>query len=92
MDEISMNSDVLGSDSDEKSADEWEGWPPPGTRVRVPHKNSTIEGEVISHRRTWHAREQVARVRIYMPIGTEPYKMAPVYVPFGREALEVIEE
>jgi hypothetical protein len=75
-----------------ESADEWEGWPEPGTRVRVPHMWSTIEGEVISRYWTWITRQQVADVRVYLPVSIEPDEMRAVDVPFGLEALEVISE
>jgi hypothetical protein len=53
---------------------------------------STIEGEVISRYRNWFSRQQVADVRVYLPVSIEPDEMRAVDVPFGLEALEVISE
>ena len=75
-----------------ESSDEWAGWPEPGTRVRVPHMWSTVEGEVISRYWTWLSRQQVADVRVYLPVSIEPDEMRAVDVPFGLEALEVISD
>ena len=52
--------------------DEWAGWPPLGTRVRVPFGTMTLVGEITGRRRMWLSGEQVAQVRMPMP-GTGPY-------------------
>ena len=70
--------------------DDWTGWPELGTRVRVPHGNSSIEGVVTSRYRV--LGEQVAIVRIRRCVSSDPDVFQAFNVPFEREALEIVSE
>jgi len=82
--------------------DEWAGWPPLGTRVRVPFGTMTLVGEITGRRRMWLSGEQVAQVRMPMP-GTGPYDEDDVdeegeesdeyryeYDPYGMSRLQMM--
>jgi hypothetical protein len=71
-------------------ADEWDGWPEPGARVRVPHWESPLEGEVM--RRYRLLGDQVADVRVRLRISGDPDGVRAFDVPFEREALEIISD
>ena len=71
------------------SAGDWEGFPPVGTRVRVPHAPSTIEGEVVLLHHLYG--KPLARVRIRVPVYYGPYDSRAIDVSFDRDDIEVID-
>jgi hypothetical protein len=71
-------------------SDDWEGFPKPGTRVRVPYLSSTTEGEVISLYRLFG--RPVAKVRTRVPISFHPYRTRAVNVAFGRDDMEIVSD
>jgi hypothetical protein len=73
-----------------KAADEWEGLPKVGTRVRVPYLTSTKEGEVILLYRLFG--KPVARVSVQLPVSYESSETRGVPAAFTRDELEIISD
>jgi hypothetical protein len=69
---------------------DWGDLPAPGTRVRVPHLTSMIEGEVILRYRIFG--RPVARVQVEIPISHDPYETREVHAAFSRHEMEVISD
>lgn len=69
---------------------DWEGLPPRGTRVRVPHGRTTIEGEVVHLYRLFG--RPAAKVRVELPVSHDPYEAHDVHVTFRPGELEVISD
>jgi len=69
---------------------EWEGLPPLGARVLVPHGRTTIEGEVVLLYRLFGRPR--ARVRVELHADRGPDEAHYVNVLFGPGELDVISE
>lgn len=67
---------------------DWEGFPPLGSRVRVPWIRTHVEGEVVWY---YHLNGRpVAWVAMAVPTGIEPGETHPVKLRFGRDEMEVL--
>jgi hypothetical protein len=73
------------ADSEEEN---WDGWPPPGSIVRVGKGRFTNEVEVV--RLHWMFGDQMASVRLWYIDRDEPDLHRPMYMSFYLPQMEIL--
>jgi hypothetical protein len=68
--------------------DDWKELFPLGTRVRVPHRRSTIEGKVVGY--YWLTGRPAVEVRVHIPVSHEPFETQGVNLAYRLDDLEII--